>query len=213
MSLDQYKMETRGVHILLSAVPVDGRSAEELARIAVEAGASVIQLREKQMPMGELLLIAKKLRKICEDITFIVNDRADLAKIIEADGVHLGQDDLPFRYAREILGDKYIIGISTGSLKEALDAERQGADYIGFGHMYPTNSKLKSTPPKSIQELQDICSSISIPVIAIGGITINNLPPLLKSGIEGIAVVSAFSDAEDPRIALEKLKKSFTSKR
>lgn len=212
MLLDYYKKETRGVHILLSASPVNGRSAEELAKLAVDGGASVVQLREKQMAMDKLLPIAKKLRKICQDITFIINDRADLAKIIEADGVHLGQDDLPIRYAREILGVNTIIGISTGSIIEALGAERQGANYIGFGHMYPTYSKLKSTPPKSVQELEDVCSAVSIPVIAIGGITIKNSVEIIKCDIGGIAVIRAFSKADDPQFILSQFVKSFTSK-
>src|SRR5438105_615961 len=97
------KKNIRGIHILLGASPVNGRSAEELARIAVEGGASVIQLREKVMAMDYLLPIAKNMRTICRDITFIVNDHVDLAKIIEADGVHLGQGDLPGEYVREIL--------------------------------------------------------------------------------------------------------------
>src|SRR5438105_53849 len=109
------KKNVNGIHILLSGTSVNERSAEDLARIAVSSGASVVQLREKEMPMDELLPIAKKMREICRDITFIINDRADLAKIIEADGVHLGQDDLPIEYAREILGDNSLIGISCGS--------------------------------------------------------------------------------------------------
>jgi thiamine-phosphate pyrophosphorylase len=207
MPLDHYKRDTWGIHILLGASPVNGYSAKELAQIAVDGGASVIQLREKEMPMDELLPIAKKIRAICHDITFIINDRADIAKIIEADGVHLGQDDLPIRYAREILGDDAIIGVSTGSINEALTAEREGANYIGFGHMYPTLSKIKSTLPKSLQELENVCSAVSIPVIAIGGITPYNVPSLLTCGIEGIAVISAFSEADDPRIVLQELRK------
>jgi thiamine-phosphate pyrophosphorylase len=211
MPLDHYKKDTRGVHILLRASPVNGRSAEEFAQIAVEWGASVVQLREKEMPMDELLPIAKKMRAICRDITFIVNDRTDLAKIIEADGVHLGQDDLPINYAREILGEKVIIGISCGSLQEALIAEKEGANYVGFGHMYPTTSKKKFMPPKSLQELEKVCAAVSIPVVAIGGITVNNLPPLLTCGIEGIAVISAFSHADYPRSVLQEFTKSFIS--
>ncbi len=211
--LDIYKKKLQGVHIILRAIPVNGRGVEELAQIATEVGASVIQLREKHMPMDELLPIAKKLRKICEDITFIVNDRADLAKIIEADGVHLGEDDLPIQYAREILGEKALIGISMGSVEEAIIAEQKGADYIGFGHMYPTTSKIKTTPPKSLQELSDVCAAVTVPVIAIGGITVNNSGEVLRCGIQGIAVISTFSNAENPRSVLHKLLNSITLQR
>lgn len=210
MPLDHYKKQLHGIHVLLSASPVNGLSSEELARIAVEASASVVQLREKAMPMDELLPIAKKIRKICEDNTFIVNDRVDLAKIIEADGVHLGQDDLPIKNAREILGENAIIGISTGSVHEAIIAEQKGANYIGFGHMYPTASKIKLTPPKSLQELESICSAVSIPVIAIGGITVDNSVDILKCSIGGIALLSAFSNAHDPASVLRRLVQSFT---
>jgi len=177
---------------------VNGRSAEELARIAVDGRASVIQLREKQMPMDELLPIARKIRHICQDITFIVNDRVDLAKITDADGVHLGQDDIPIHYARELLGDSSIIGISCGLVEEAKQAEFDGADYIGFGHMYPTSSKVKNSNPKTIEELREVCSSVKIPVIAIGGITADRARSIAKYPIGGVAIFSAFSNAQDP---------------
>src|SRR5436305_1152763 len=150
----------KGIHILLSGKGTSKYSPFDLAQIAAEHGATVVQLREKDMPVGELLPIAKKMRAVCRDITFIVNDRADLAKIIEADGVHLGQDDLPIEYAREILGNDSLIGISCGSLPEAQEAERRGADYIGFGHLFPTNSKIKSSGPKTMQELEDVCNAL-----------------------------------------------------
>ena len=199
------KNNIRGIHILLSASTVNGRSPEELAMIAVEGGASVIQLREKVMPIDLLLPTAKKMRNICKNITFIVNDHADLARLVEADGVHLGQDDLPIKYAREILGDKAIIGISCGSLSEAKEAERKGADYIGFGHLFPTLSKIKSSQPKTLHELDIIIREVSIPVIAIGGITVANASQLFKYNIGGIAILSAFSAAESPASILTEL--------
>jgi thiamine-phosphate pyrophosphorylase len=203
------KKNLLGIHVLLGASTVNGRSAEELSQIAVDSGATVIQIREKEMPMDQLLPIAKKIRAICRDITFIVNDRVDLAKIIDADGVHLGQEDLPIRYAREILGEESIIGMSCGTVEEAIKAEIEGADYIGFGHMYPTLSKFKSTPPKSLKELDQVCSAVKIPVIVIGGITVNNLPQLKACNPGGIAILSAFSNAENPKEALISLRNIF----
>lgn len=207
------KKNIRGIHILLSASAVNGHSVEELARIAVEGGASVVQLREKVMPIDELLPIAKRMRVICRDITFIVNDRVDLAYIVEADGVHLGQDDLPIEYAREIFGEQCIIGISCGSLQEAEQAEREGADYIGFGHIYPTSSKIKHTPPKSLEELEKLCSAVSIPVIAIGGITLGNISPVIQCHVGGVAILSAFSQAEDPRHTIHTLENVWQKRR
>jgi thiamine-phosphate pyrophosphorylase len=201
------KKSVRGIHILLGANSVNGRTSIELVEIAVAGGASVVQLREKEMPMDELLPIAKKIRVICRDITFIVNDRADLAKIIDADGVHLGQDDLPIDYAREILGKSSIIGISCGSVEEAMAAEEAGADYIGFGHMYPTSSKLKMTPQRSLEELQLVWASVKIPVIAIGGISVGNVTPIIKCNVGGVAILSAFSGAEDPNLIMQSFQK------
>jgi thiamine-phosphate pyrophosphorylase len=206
------KKNIRGIHILLGGSSVNGHSAEDLARIAVEGGASVVQLREKHLPMDVLLPIAKRIRTICRDITFIVNDRADLALILEADGVHLGQDDLPIKYARELLTEKSIIGISCGSLEEALSAQKGGADYIGFGHLFPTSSKIKPAPPRSLEELKEVCSVISIPVIAIGGITLNNQKSVLDCGAAGLAIISAFTEAEDPREGIQKFVKNFTAR-
>lgn len=201
-----------GIHILLGASSVGKFSAEDLARIAVDGGASVVQLREKHLPMGELLPIAKRIRAICRDIAFIVNDRADLALILEADGVHVGQDDLPINYARELLGAKSIIGISCGSLEEAISAQESGANYIGFGHMYPTTSKIKTMPPKSLELLKEVCISLSIPAIAIGGITADNQKPVLDCGVAGLAIISAFSEAVDPREEIQKFAVNFIAR-
>jgi thiamine-phosphate pyrophosphorylase len=202
----------RGIHILLSAISVNGRSPEELARIAVAGGASVIQLREKNMSMDELLPVAKKMRAICRDSIFIVNDRADLAKIIEADGVHLGQDDLPIEYARKILGDKTIIGVTCDSVDDAKKAEQSGANYIGFGHMFPTASKQKNSPPKSVVQLQAVVAAVDIPVIAIGGITAQNVSSIIMAGLGGVAVLGAFSSSENPEEAIKILTEIYHGK-
>src|SRR5439155_14622484 len=115
------------------------------------------------------------------------------------DGVHLGQDDLPIEDARALLGPDAILGISTGSIEEAMSADRAGANYIGFGHMFATQSKVKSNEPRNIEELQRIVAAVSIPVIAIGGITTQNLSRVLLPGLGGVAVISAIHEAQDPR--------------
>ncbi|MEI8134828.1 MAG: thiamine phosphate synthase [bacterium] len=203
------KKNIRGVHVLLGASAVLARSVEDLAVLAIRGGASVIQLREKNMAMDQFIPVAKRVRAICREITFIINDRVDVAKIVHADGVHLGQDDLPIASAMAILGEDAIIGMSCGSVNEAIEAEKSGASYIGFGHMYPTNSKVKATPPKSLIELSAACSSVSIPVIAIGGINLLNVEPLFSCGVSGVAILSAFSQAQNPEQVLYDFVRNF----
>ena len=200
------KKNVRGIHILLSAANTGYYTPFDLAEIAARGGASVVQLREKEMPMNELLPIAKRMREICRDITFIVNDHVDLAKIIEADGVHLGQDDMPVRSAKKILGEQAISGVSCGNIEEAKQAEVEGADYIGFGHMFPTSSKIKTTPQRTLKELEEVCSSLNVPVIAIGGITIKSAVQVVEAGTGGIAILSAFSGATNPEEMLRSLR-------
>jgi thiamine-phosphate pyrophosphorylase len=187
---------TEGLHIILGEYEF-ARTCE-LARIAEAEGAAVVQLREKSLPTSEVLEIADALRKIIQRATFIVNDRADIAYAVGADGVHLGQDDLPANEARKLLGPNAIIGISTSNVAQALEAERGGANYVGFGHMFPTRSKEKSSSPRTMEELRAVIAAVSIPVIAIGGITTSNMDEILCPGLGGIAVISAVSYAENP---------------
>jgi thiamine-phosphate pyrophosphorylase len=182
-----------GLHVI-----VGGERAVELAALADRLGASVIQLREKEKPVGDVLHIADKIRHVVKRAAFIINDRADIALAAQADGVHLGQDDLPIEFARQLLGPDAIIGVSCGSLPEALEAQAAGANYIGFGHIYPTASKEKTSAPKSLEELSEVAAVLSIPLIAIGGITPLNAAPLLQAGASGIAVIGAIQHSDDP---------------
>lgn len=172
------------------------------------SSADTIQLRDKERPVSELIEIAARMRVVCADAgtPFIVNDRADIALAVGADGVHLGQDDLPIAAARKLLGPERIIGASTASVEEAVRAEREGADYIGFGHVYPTGSKAKSTPPKGPGAVREIVAAVSIPVIAIGGIHAANIRPVLEAGAWGVAVIGAVCGADDPAEAARELK-------
>jgi thiamine-phosphate pyrophosphorylase len=185
-----------GLHVILGGH--DFARTCELARIADAEGASVIQLREKSRPTSEILNIADALRKITNHALFIINDRADIALATGADGVHLGQDDLPIEEARSLLGQNAIIGVSTSNKEQAIEAERAGANYVGFGHMFQTRSKVKTSAPKSKDELHSVIAAVSLPVIAIGGITTLNSKGILCPGLGGIAVISAVSDAENP---------------
>jgi thiamine-phosphate pyrophosphorylase len=185
-----------GLHVIVGGT--NHARTCELARIAEAEGATAIQLREKSKPTGEILVIADSLRKIIERAVFIINDRADIALATGADGVHLGQDDLPIGEARKVLGPNAIIGVSTSNVEQALEAEQKGANYLGFGHMFATRSKDKTSPPKSRDDLSVVIASVSIPVIAIGGISTSNVDSILSPGLGGIAVINAVNEAENP---------------
>ena len=168
-----------------------GRTVEEMVKTALDSGARWIQYREKEKTRREIYREALKLRDITQQFRalFIVNDHIDIALAVDADGVHLGQDDLPLREARKIVGDR-IIGISTHSLSEAMDAAEGGADYIGFGPVFPTATK-DAGMPKGVEMLREIKRQVSMPVVAIGGITVENLPEVLASGADAVAAASA----------------------
>jgi thiamine-phosphate pyrophosphorylase len=171
-----------------------------LAEAALKGGAAMIQLRHKTASGSQLFSWAVEIRHLCQHYKAlcIINDRVDIALASKADGVHLGQQDMPARAARKLLGATYIIGVSASSPEEALRAEKEGADYIGFGHIYPTSSKLKKHSPLGTEILQKTAALVSLPIIAIGGINIENAASLISCGASGIAVISAVSRAKEP---------------
>ncbi len=181
-----------------------GRTHEELAKIALEAGVRVIQFREKRMSTRRMFEIAKKLRRLTEeyDATLIINDRVDLALAVGADGVHVGQEDLPAEAVREIFDG--IVGVSAHTVEEAKKAERF-ADYLGVGPVFGTKTKRDAKEPIGIEGLRKIVRSVSVPVVAIGGINRNNVLEVLKAGVAGVAVISAIAGAEDPKEEAKKL--------
>ena len=181
----------------------------EIAQMAIRGGANVIQIRDKFMPTGELIETAKELKKICSKagVVFIVNDRVDVALVTDADGVHLGIDDIPVQEARKLLGKNKLIGGTAHSIKEAEEARRDGADYIGFGHIYPTLSKHKTTPPVGINELARVVKTVKIPVLAIGGIALNNISEVIKTGVHGAAVIGSVLKNKNPENAVKELRR------
>jgi thiamine-phosphate pyrophosphorylase len=178
-----------------------------LAEQALKGGAAMIQLRHKTASGSQLLVWAVEIQKLCQQYQAlcIINDRVDIALASKADGVHLGQQDLPARAARKLLGETAIIGVTASSLKEALQAEQDGADYIGFGHIYPTHSKLKESSPLGLDILQKTAALVSLPILAIGGINQENAASVISCGASGIAVISAVSRANDPAWAAHEL--------
>ena len=185
-----------------------GRSHTFLAEEALKGGATVIQLRDKEKSARELYEIGVKLREITKKYgaLFIVNDRLDIALAVGADGVHLGMNDLPISVARRIAGDNFIIGASASSPEEAVLAEKEGANYIGAGSVFETSSK-EDVRVIGLEGLRAIVKATSLPVVAIGGINRDNVRDVMRTGVKGVAVISAVVSKEDVRSAAEELKK------
>ena len=168
------------------------KSLFEQVEETVKAGTTFVQLREKNISYDEFMNEAELIKKICAEynVPFVINDNVTLAKEVDADGVHIGQDDMSITEARAIIGNDKILGVSVQTVKDAILAEQMGADYLGVGAVFPTNSKSDAVDV-SYDTLKAICSSVKIPVVAIGGINKSNIKNLTKSGICGIAVISA----------------------
>lgn len=195
----------KGLYTILDTTLVRPEKAVEVARKIMEGGARIVQLRAKDLSSMEFFHLAVELRRVIpEGHHFIVNDRPDIALLSGADGVHLGQEDLPCKEARKILRG-LIIGISTHSLEEALEAERDGADYVAFGPVFETKTKRDAQRPKGLKVLAEVKKALHIPVIAIGGIKEENIRDVLETGVDGVAVVSDILTSEDITGKVERL--------
>ena len=179
---------------------------------AIKGGTTVVQLREKTASTKEFYDLALRVKEITSryGVPLLINDRIDIALAIDSEGVHIGQDDMPADIAREIIGEDKILGVSASTVEEAKKAENDSADYIGSGAVFPTATK-DDADSVSKEELKEIVDSIDIPVVAIGGITVENASSLKDSGIAGFSVVSAIMSAEDPKEASKKLKEIYFS--
>lgn len=187
------------LYAILDRAAARGRELTTLLDAIIAGGCRMIQLREKQWPSGRLLPLAERLRARCRaaGVTFIVNDRVDLALVVDADGVHLGQEDLPPPAVRPLLRPGMILGVSTHSLEQARAAQAAGADYVAVGSMFPTTTKpdFQLVGPELIRKLR---SEIRVPLIGIGGITQANVAEVIRAGADGAAVISAVCAADDP---------------
>ena len=183
------------------AYVITSKNHLKIAREACRAGARVVQYRDKNSTRKEILETAGKIREITKDFDsiFIVNDYIDIALICGADGVHLGQDDIPIERAREITPDGFIIGVSTHSLKQAIEAEKAGADYIGIGPVFSTPTKEKYEPI-GLSCVREVLQSVSIPVVAIGGIDIDSIEELVEIGVRNVAMVRAFQEKTGEKV-------------
>ena len=195
------------LHILTDMVLQSRFSHMEITRLAIAGGADTIQYRQKSGTTREMIEIARNMKRLCSEagVTFIVNDRLDVAIAAEADGVHLGQDDFPIPMARGLLGEGRIIGGSAATLDEARKCLSEGADYVGFGPVYPTSSKDDAGPVSGIDILKQVVEIIHLPIIAIGGVGPENIPDVMRAGARGIAVISAVCCQDDPEEATRAL--------
>ena len=190
---------------------MSAKSLEQAVEQAIQGGCTVVQLREKHASSREFFETAQRVKQITDSyhIPLIINDRTDICLAVNAAGIHVGQQDLPAKVVRSIVGSDKIIGVSAATLSEAMQAEQDGADYLGVGAMFATSTKT-NTRPVTVEQLSQIKQSVQIPVVAIGGIQSSNAATLTKTGIDGIAVVSAILAQENITHAAEQLKTCFT---
>jgi thiamine-phosphate diphosphorylase len=200
----------RGLYVIIDPQACRGRDPVEVARMAIDGGASVIQWRDKQRDKGDQLADARAIAAACRDAgaIFIVNDHVDLAIACGADGVHLGQHDLPIEAARPVAGANIIIGVSTNNADEARAAEAAGADYVAVGAIFTTASKT-NTRPADLDRIRDVKAAVRVPVVAIGGIEASNVRSVIEAGADAAAVISAVCGAGDPRMASNQLMSAF----
>ena len=177
----------------------DDEKLADVVESVLQNGATFLQIREKDLAEDAFEAEAERLKTLCAQygVPFVVNDSVEITLQCDADGVHVGQSDIKGRDIRSIIGPDKILGISAGTVEEAVAAEKAGADYIGVGAVFPTGTK-KNATPMTMELLKEIVSSVSIPVVAIGGISAENILQLRGSGVDGVAVVSAIFAADDP---------------
>jgi thiamine-phosphate pyrophosphorylase len=195
------------LHVITDIDLQDRFSHVELAKMAIAGGADTIQFRQKSGATRKMIETARLMKHLCAraGVTFIVNDRFDIAIASGSDGVHLGQDDFPIPLAREILGGSKIIGGSAVTLEEAQKCLEEGADYVGFGPVYPTASKADVGPVTGIDLMKEVMDKVPLPLIAIGGVNTDNAPEVIQAGAHGIAVISAVCCQQDPEQATREL--------
>jgi thiamine-phosphate pyrophosphorylase len=199
------------LYVLISG-KIAARSVNETARLIIDGGADAIQLREKTISDKELISLAGEIRDITtkRGTLLIINDRVNVARELNSDGVHLGQHDMSIKEAREIIGNEKIIGVSTHNIIQARQAQKDGADYIAIGPVYPTTTK-DYEPSIGLEVIQEISREISIPFLAIGAITLENLDEVLKAGASRVAVCSAIISSKDILSSTRKFKEKLTT--
>ena len=199
------------LYAILDAGQTQDRSLTNILRELLKGGAKLVQLRAKELTSSEFFNVATDACRIAHEAgaIFIVNDRADIALACRANGVHLGQEDLPLTAARRFLGKNKLIGVSTHDITQAKEAERDGADYIGFGPIFGTTSKETGYSPRGLEMLREVRKAVQIPIVAIGGITEKNVAEVWKAGADSAAIISDLMATEN---VVTKVKKILTLK-
>ena len=187
-----------------------GRTHEQVAGAALRGGAPAVQLRDKQATGRELLQWARQLRDLTRaaGVLFLVNDRVDVALAVHADGVHVGQEDVPVADARQLMGPGRVVGASAGNVEEALQAEQASADYLGVGPVFPTATKPDAGEAIGVDGLRRIVQAVRLPGVAIGGITADNAGQAIRAGAVGVAVISAVAAADEMVAATRQLREA-----
>ncbi len=203
-----------GIYVIVDPEHTNHRSAEQIAEAAIKGGAAAIQLRDKQADKGPLLKAARSVMALCEShgVVFLVNDHADVARLANSDGLHVGQNDLPVREARRVLSPHQVVGTSNALVQEALDSEAATADYIAVGAIFPTSTK-GNTRPAGLETLRQVRRSVATPLIAIGGINQGNVAEVAEAGADAACVATAVTMAEDPEEATRQLADRFENAR
>ena len=199
-----------GVYVITDSRLAGPRGNLEVVRAAIAGGADAIQLREKCMPGAKLYELGLALRRITREagVLYIVNDRIDLALAVEADGVHVGQDDLPAAIARRLMGPGKVVGVSAATVADAVRALHDGADYLGIGPIYPTGTKADAGEAVGLSVVREIRAASHLPVVGIGGISAGNVEAVIRAGADGVAVISAIVGAPDPREATRAIREA-----
>ena len=205
----QASAKVYGLYVIIDPEVTGGRDSLEVAHSALRGGARMLQVRDKLREKGETLVLARQLKELCLQYgaLLIVNDHADLAVLVDADGLHVGQGDLPVAEARCILGPGQILGRSNHLVEEAVESQAQGADHVALGATYPTNTKvsIRRRAPTGPQRLTEAKELLDVPLVAIGGINADNLEPVVRAGADAICVTSAVGLAQDPEDAARRL--------
>jgi thiamine-phosphate pyrophosphorylase len=214
MNSKNERLEKSRLYAILDREVCAKRSLAKIASLIKNYGVDVIQLRDKVSKKSDILKSALLLRLALKNskTIFIINDYLDVAKIVDADGIHLGQGDLPIETARRILGQEKIIGISCHNLKQALDAQKRGADYIGFGPIFPTPTKPKIKNTIGLGSIKELKVSLRIPFFCIGGINLTNIGQVFSAGAERVAVSRAICKARDIPTSVKSFKKRLIEK-
>ena len=199
------KLEDFGLYFITDS-RLTKKTVIEDVKSAIKGGAKIIQYREKNAPAKKMLEEANEIKKLCQKnkVIFLINDRIDIALAVDADGVHIGQDDMPYNAARNLLGKNKIIGITAHNLEESMEAEKIGADYIGLSPIFSTNTKSDAGNACGAEMISKVKKKVKIPIVAIGGINESNIKDVLKAGAKNAAIISAILTTDDVERAVKK---------